>query len=87
MILTTLWKLILGSVAIVCLGLFVGRYSQAADIYPSIAQLQAALNATPGTRLPPQVPQIIANGRVWTGYYVGAKDIGHGRYSVIIELR
>lgn len=58
--------------------------AQPAEIYPSVAQLQAALNAGPGARLPPQV---IANGRVWTGYYVGAKEIGHGRYSIIIELR
>lgn len=58
-----------------------------ANLYPTVAQLQGALQATPGTRLPPQVPQIIANGRLWTGYYVGTKDIGHGRYSVTIELR
>lgn len=54
------------------------------ELYPTVSQLQQALNAYPGAKLPPQV---MANGRVWTGYYVGAKAIGGGRYSIIIELK
>lgn len=74
------------------LGALIGSFlmqkaAQPAALYPTVAQLQAALQATPGTRLPPQVPQIIANGRVWTGYYVGTKDNGHGLYTVTIQLR
>lgn len=65
------------------LAVFVGS-AQPTELYPSVQQLQQALNAYPGAKLPPQV---MANGRVWTGYYVGAKAIGAGRYSIIIELK
>jgi hypothetical protein len=54
------------------------------SLYPSIAQLQQALNATPGAQLPREID---ANGRVWTAWYVGARTMGGGRYAVIVQLR
>lgn len=80
----TLVEFALVIAAIVILTLIVVRNTSASVLYPSVAQLQQALNAYPGARIPPQV---IANGRVWTGYYVGAVAVGGGRYSVIIQLR
>ena len=80
--------LILAAIVMLAVIMIRNSHARAAErLYPSIGQLQAALNARLGERLPPQVPQIIANGRAWTGYYVGAKEIGPGRYSIIIELR
>lgn len=55
-----------------------------ASAYPTVAQLEQAMNAYPGARIPPQV---MANGRVWTGYYVAAKEVGGGVYIVTIKLK
>lgn len=78
--------ILIATVILIGLSIY-ARSADAASSYPSVAQLQAALNAQPGARLPPQVPQIIANGHVWIGYYIGTKDNGHGRYTVTLELR
>lgn len=51
--------------------------------YPSVEQLQSALNARPGTQFP---RELYANDKIWTAWYVGAKSIGGGRYVVIVQL-
>lgn len=67
--------------------LILGAYAVHAhwSTYPSVAQLQAALNAYPGAQIPAK--EVVMNGHVWTAYYVEARAIGGGRYSVIIQLR
>lgn len=55
-----------------------------AERFPSVVQLQVALDARPGAQLP---REFFANGRVWTAWYMGAKDVGGGEYDVRIKLR
>lgn len=82
-------KLIFGA-AFTLLGLAVGfgGYAEARFYearFPSVAQLQFALNARPGAQIPAK--EVEANGKYWTAWYVGAHAIGGGRYSIIIQLR
>lgn len=62
------------------------RVVPAAVRFPSVAQLRQALSVQPGARLP-LVGDIAVNGRAWTAWCVSVRDIGAGRYVIVVQLR
>lgn len=73
------------TVAIICMALvLLADHAMSRGAYPSITQLEGTLDVYPGRPLP---NRIIANGRMFTPYIESARDLGRGRYAVIVELR
>ena len=58
--------------------------ASARDLWPTVAQIETGLSAKRGAMLPKQF--VTPDGRVFSGYYVGASAKGNGRYSVEIQL-
>lgn len=53
--------------------------------FPSVLELQHALQIYPGTQLPRDVQA--PSGQIFHAYVVGGSYLGNGKYSAIIELR
>lgn len=69
------------------IGLFVGMgmaMSSAHPLYPTVADLEAALHLSPGQQLPKDVQA--SNGLIFHSYYDGAKELSDGRYAIIVKL-
>ena len=68
-------------------GLFGGRIAGAVHLglnrFPSVRELEAGMQAFPGSQIPKQV---ISHGRAWNAYYMGAKELGNGMYLVTVRL-
>lgn len=58
----------------------------AAVRFPSVIQLRQALSVKPGAKLP-LVGDLAIDGRIWTAWCAGVRDIGAGRYVIVVQLR
>ncbi len=71
------------AIAIFGVALLFGHHSHARSIFPSVHELQVALNLVPGQPLPKLV---VIDGAVFQPIYKRAEDRGGGEYSVVVKL-
>lgn len=57
----------------------------ARDAYPSVADLERGLSLSAGVQLPKDIQA--DGGQIFHSYYLGARALGSGRYSITVELK
>lgn len=70
-------------ITILAAALLFGHHAHSRSVFPSISQLEIALNLIPGQPLPKLV---VVDGRVFQPKYVRAEVRNNGEYAVIVKL-
>jgi hypothetical protein len=58
--------------------------ARSSNVYPTVADLEGALNLKRGGQLPKDVQA--SNGVIYHTYYDGAKELSDGKYAIIVRL-
>ena len=71
------------TIIVLAVAMTFGHHSHAADIYPTVQELEAGLGYSPGALL----KNAPVKGRGWNFYYVRTRALGNGEYDVRVRLR
>lgn len=72
-------KLLLATAVIFC-----STICSSGTLFPTVADLEAALHLSRGEQLPKDVQA--SDGAIYHAYYDGARELSDGKYAIIVRL-